>query len=605
MKLLDYLPKGTVGSTTDSYPECQRGDAWEGGPPSAAPAPGKPNARNEALPAGTDDDNRPEILITTDEHLVNQDAVSALTRDSSVFQRGGLLVRIVRDARPAGKGIRRPFSPRIEPLPQAILRERLAANAQWIRTKGDPEEELRVPARPPTWCVAAVHARAEWQGMAALEAVIDYPVLRPDGSILAQPGYDPKTELLLEFKDGPLPCPDAPSRDDAIAARDKLLDVVADFPFQSRLHRACWLAALLTPLARFAFFGPAPLFLVDANVPGAGKGLLLDCISRTISGERFTIATYTNDEDELRKRITSMALSGERLVLFDNLSGPFGDPVLDAALTATAWKDRILGGNRIVEAPLHMTWFATGNNVVIGADTARRTCHIRLESPEEHPENRQEFRHPNLLAWVSENRRQFLGAALTILRGYCAAGRPSLNLPAWGSFEAWSSLVRSAVVWVDLPDPGESRLHLQQQGDVVAENMPILLRLWEGMDPDRKGLTTAAVIHRLYDSKADSTDLPDWHADLKATLETLLTRRDARGLGNKLRKHRRRIFGGRFIDHAGTQQGAVRWAAFKASEFGHRAEETHESHQTPRLDARSESRESEESFPMDGAFDAP
>src|SRR5262249_40103574 len=92
-------------------------------------------------------------------------------------------------------------------------------------------------------------------------------------------------------------------------------EVVGDFPFAGDCHRAAWLAALLTPLARFAFAGPSPLFLVDSNVRGAGKGRLLDCISRIVTGERFTIATYTGAEDELRKRITSLVLAGDRLVL--------------------------------------------------------------------------------------------------------------------------------------------------------------------------------------------------------------------------------------------------------------------------------------------------
>ena len=93
-------------------------------------------------------------------------------------------------------------------------------------------------------------------------------------------------------------------------------------------------------------------------------------------------------------------------------------------LTATSWEDRLLGVNRIVRAPLYVTWFATGNNVAIAADTARRVCHIRLESPEERPENRSGFRHPDLLRWVGENRQRLLGAAITILRAYFCAGRP-------------------------------------------------------------------------------------------------------------------------------------------------------------------------------------
>src|SRR5581483_7104942 len=74
-------------------------------------------------------DDRPAIIITTDEHLVNDAAVAALARDSTLYQRAGLLVRIVRDTSPAARGVRRPLAPRIEPLPAPLLRERLAANA--------------------------------------------------------------------------------------------------------------------------------------------------------------------------------------------------------------------------------------------------------------------------------------------------------------------------------------------------------------------------------------------------------------------------------------------------------------------------------------------
>src|SRR5262249_35113277 len=163
---------------------------------------------------------------------------------------------------------------------------------------------------------------------------------------------------------GPPPfVPPSPTRAYAAGALAQLLEVVADFPFEQEAHKAAWVAALLTPLARFTFTGPSPLFLVDANVRGAGKGLLLDCVARIVTGERFTVATYTDDEDEMRKRITALVLGGERLVLLDNLAGKFGSATLDAALTGTSWGDRVLGSNRIVKAPLYMTWFATGNNV--------------------------------------------------------------------------------------------------------------------------------------------------------------------------------------------------------------------------------------------------
>jgi hypothetical protein len=543
--------------------------------------------------------DRPSITITTEEHEVNTAAVAALVRDEGIYQRGGLLVRVVRDRSPAGKGVRRPLAPRIETLPSSILRERLAANAQWVQLREGKNGPVETPARPPGWCVAAVHARADWPDIRHLEAVVDYPVLRPNGTILDHPGYDLDTGLLLEAAASFPTIPAHPSREQCIAARDELLEVVTDFPFERDVYRAAWLAALVTPLARFAFTGPAPLFLVDANVRGSGKGLLLDCISRIITGERFTIATYTGDEDELRKRITSLVLAGDRLVLFDNLEGRFGNAVLDAALTGVAWKDRVLGVNRMAEAPLYMTWYATGNNVAIAADTARRVCHIRLESADERPEERQGFRYPNLLAWVGDNRARLLAAALTILRGYCAAGQPDQGLAAWGSFDGWSGLVRSAVVWVGLPDPGQTRLLLQEQADVAAESMGIILACWEQLDPDQRGLTAAEVIQKLY--KDQPLNPPEYYADLCDALSALLGKPDARALGNRLRSYRRRIFDGRFIDHAGTEKRAVRWAVYPADAFGRRPEKTHQTHHTH--PAPGECGESGESFSAQAAAD--
>jgi hypothetical protein len=531
----------------------------------AAEAANPPPAGNRA---GTrsPNDNRRDIVITTDEHIVNAEAVAALANDPTVYQRGGQLVRVVRDVSPAARGIRRPAAPRIDALPVAMLRERFTAVARWVevQSQGKDKPPQEVPAHPPEWSVKAVHTRAEWPGVRHLEAVIEYPIIRPNGTLLVTPGYDAETGLLLEPR-GELPTlAESPTLEDVKAALGTLLDVICDFPFEHPAHRAAWLAALLTPLARFMFEGPAPLFLVDANVRGAGKGLLLDGISHVVSGERFTIATYTNDDDELRKRITALAVAGDRLVLFDNLDGKFGGAALDAALTATSWRDRMLGESRMVGAPLYMTWYATGNNVAVAADTARRVCPIRIEVPDERPEERADFRYPNLLQHVAANRGRLLAAALTILRAYHVAGRPKQPMRTWGSYEAWSDIVRGAVIWAGLPDPAEARLQLQQQSDVVAECMGALLVGWSRLDPGRHGLTAAEVIDRLFHREGAA---PDWCADMRAAVESLVGRADSRALGYKLRLYRRRVFGGLFLDRAGTAHQAARWTVYPATAF--------------------------------------
>jgi hypothetical protein len=390
-----------------------------------------------------------------------------------------------------------------------------------------------------------------------LEAVVTHPVLLPDGTVLAASGYHRPSGLLVALpKDLAVSVSEFPTRADAAAAVADLLDPVAEFPFEAPAHRAGWVAGLLTPLAWWAFDGPAPLFLIDANVRAAGKGLLADVVALVALGRRFSIMSYTPEREELRKRITSLVIEGERLVLLDNLAGQVGNDVLDAALTGDRWKDRVLGGNRVYDGPLHVCWFGTGNNIQLGADTARRVCHVRIERPEERPEQKADFRRRDLRRYVRENRGRLLSAAITILRAWFFAGRPRPGLPAWGSYEGWSDVVRSCVVWAGQPDPGDARLALQSAADRDAGAMAVLLGRLRATDPDRRGRGTADLVEL---AKAD--------ADLRAAVEDLAGRLDARQLGYKLRSFKRRLFGGWFLDHAGAAGGAVRWAAFPADAF--------------------------------------
>ena len=138
--------------------------------------------------------------------------------------------------------------------------------------------------------------------------------------------------------DRKLPFPGLPSADDSRGhtCGEDALGSRRRFPFGTEAHKAAWVASVLTPLARYAFHGPSPLYLFDANVRGCGKSLLTDATSTIISGRPMARMSLPHDDDETRKRITALAVAGEPLILIDNLpSGGFGSPSLDAALTAT------------------------------------------------------------------------------------------------------------------------------------------------------------------------------------------------------------------------------------------------------------------------------
>jgi hypothetical protein len=509
------------------------------------------------------EDPRPEILLSPLEHVAVAEAVVALARnDKGLFQRGGQLVRITQPSRSlAARRLRLANGPKIEPIPAADLRTRLTSCARIVALKREGTGLVKQPAHPSPWLVPGIASLGHWPGIRHLEAVVTAPVLLPDGAVLQRPGYHADSGLL--YQPAPdvdySPIPERPTRADAVRALGELLEVVCDFPFAQPEHQGAWLAGLLTPLARFAFDGPAPLFHIDANVRAAGKGLLADTIAHIVFGREFARAAYTTDDDEMRKSILSVALSGEQAVFLDNVAGVLGNPCLDAALTATEWSGRVLGTNQQPRLPLLATWFSTGNNVMLVGDTARRVCHIRLESPDEKPEERAEFRHPNLLAWVREHRGRLLAAALTVLSAYCRAGRPDQGLKPWGSYEGWTALVRNAVAWVGMTDPGLARQELCERSDQEAEALRRLIAGWKEIDPDGAGKTAGQVLELLRD-KANASR----YALLREVLADLFDLPQGKlpstpKLGYVLRRFRGRNVGGRCFDSRPAHGGVQAW----------------------------------------------
>jgi len=522
------------------------------------------DAAGDRLPAGAHDE-LPVILIDTAEHRVVGEAIAALTADPDLYQRGGILVRVLRDRQPTDGILRCDGSATIQAMPAPNLRERLTRCAAFTKRNRNGDT---VAAHPAGWLVSAIEARGEWDGIRRLLGVSDAPILRPDGSVWQSPGFDERTGVLFEPAAGvtfPAIHPEV-TIDDADAALTTLLELVCDFPFESAEHQAAWLAALLTPLARFAFAGPTPLFLIDANVRGAGKGLLAQTIGRVVLGREMPVSSYAHDPEEMRKKITAIAIAGDRMILFDNLEGSFGNDALDRALTSTRWKDRILGRSEEIELPLIPAWYATGNNVQVAADTLRRIIHIRIDCLDEHPEDRAGFRHDNLLAWGDANRGRLLAAALTILSAFLRSGVRPPNLRPYGSFEGWSRVVREAVVWLGLPDPCRTRTRLAESADTTGDALGQLIAAWRQFDWSQRGVVVSDMLRELYPSSHGPPPGDDGSIAMRAALENLVgcppgKAPTARQVGNKLRLFRRRVVDKVFLDSnpAEYARGGVVW----------------------------------------------
>src|SRR5262249_59119440 len=100
---------------------------------------------------------------------------------------------------------------------------------------------------PPDWLIKAIATRGYWPGIRPLLGIAECPYVRADGSI-PEPGYDPATGVLYRPSVKLPKLPDRPSQADAREAKDRLNDVVLQFPFASGFDWSVWLAALLSSI---------------------------------------------------------------------------------------------------------------------------------------------------------------------------------------------------------------------------------------------------------------------------------------------------------------------------------------------------------------------
>lgn len=429
------------------------------------------------------------IHITTNvSDMANQVEEAFLEmRPRKIFQRGGNLVRVVIDADPP-KGVSKvKGATSIGIAPFFNLYELASHSTEWL--KFDKRADDWLTSRPDPNIVKVLMARGRWR-IPPLYGIVEAPTLRPDGSIIDKPGYDEDTGIILATRETYPPVPQSPSREDALSALERLLDVFVDFPTQNPAYLTGIIASLLSLVCRDAISGPIPLFMITANAAGTGKSLVVDVISTIAFGRKAARMTQADDESEDRKTLLALAIEGIPLVLIDNINRPLGSGALDAALTSGFVSGRILGSTETKTVPWRAVLFATGNNIQVKGDTQRRTIPIHLDAEVESPEERSGWKHNPIIDWTLENRSKLVIDCVTILRAFIVAGLPQIERNVMGSFEAWDALVRGSLLWLGMEDIEEIRKSMRAEADITFDALRELLRCWyEAYDEAPKKLS--------------------------------------------------------------------------------------------------------------------
>lgn len=501
-------------------------------------------------------------------HIATTAAEDALIASRlPIYQRGTVgLVHPVTRLVPASRG-RMTLAACLDKMNVYSTVDALCGTAEFEKFDARCEDWVRI--NPPSMIAQILLSRhGEWR-FPVIAGIITTPTLRPDGSVLSAPGYDARTRLhhAIDPELQLHQAVDRPTRETAVGALKALKDLLQEFVFASEVAKSVALSCLITPIVRGAM-SVAPLHAIKAHTAGSGKSFLIDIASSIASGRPCPVTSAAQDENETEKRIAGLLLAAYPIVSIDNCNGELGGDLLCQAVERPLIRVRGLGKSDIIEIESSVTMFATGNNLRVRGDMVRRTLIAELDPQVERPETR-EFKH-DPVATILADRGRYVSACLIIVRAYILAGSPD-RLPPIASFEDWSNLVRSALVWLGCEDPAKS-METARGDDPELNELREVMNVWNktfGSTPTTCKQAAAAALEKqtVYDVHGD----PDFHAarrnPLHPELEQILLQIagvrgviDTNKLGRWMLNKEGRIVGKNRFKRDGLTNGSARWA---------------------------------------------
>lgn len=437
------------------------------------------------------------------------------------------------------------------------LRMLLAEHTKCYRVRKTKDGELVETSGLPSASTArAVLSKAEWPKLPILAGVTSMPLIRPDGSVITEPGYDKATRLFYQPAFPARKIPDVLQAPDVEWARRYVLQrVLRDVCWDNDASKANYLALMVTPLLRLYVGGLPPLGVISATTRGSGKTLLTDIMGAVYG---LSVKPWAKHDDELGKVITA-TLQGdtEPVICFDNV-GPFDTvdhPNLAALLTAPGgvWSGRVLGTSNNYRGINDRLWLVTGNNVALGGDIASRSVLVRLDPKREDPEERDGFAIDDLWSWlrVNANRADLLAALLILVRSWIDSGAARVNELRMRNFSSWAQAMGGFLAHHKIPGFLANKKELATHDEEETTTAAFLTK-WHKLFGDARQRASGLVASARADLIGN-----EWHDQWDGAFPSKPDGKPftAAGLAKFLGARRGRIFGGlvlvgEYDDHA-------------------------------------------------------
>jgi hypothetical protein len=347
--------------------------------------------------------------------------------------------------------------------PQAMMNpdmiDTVAADPDFLGWEGEPGGgAYRKRVAPGSALFRPYLADTRYPGVRTLRELVRRPVLDWAGRVVAAPGYDPVSGLLVDTTEGevPYPVPEAPGQPMVQAAAAELGKLFGDFPWRDNASYANWLAMALSVVGRRAFAGEAGRFLavpglvIRAGAADAGKSTLSRMLGNLhghaeVAWPRDSKRSGGDAEAELEKRVITAYLErpDAPVMLIDNIANAVlvESEMLAKAVLSPMITGRKLRSSESINVPNHMLVVLNGNQIKLTADLTSRYMLVELDNPTPAQRRAPKYR-PNLPSEVDSPEFQLLVLALlqTIVRGWVTAGRPGAAYPAGvrDNFTPWA-----------------------------------------------------------------------------------------------------------------------------------------------------------------------
>ncbi len=359
-----------------------------------------------------------------------------------LYLRNGMLVRVKRNEKNLWS---------IDEIKTNAMKNIMADVADWITVTETETDYKEVAVFPPESVASDFLAMPEWFGLPSLAEIVECPVFTVEGQLHDTPGYSEHSRMY--YTGGAEVGNTEPTAERVAWAKSLLLDdLLVDFPFAEDASKAHAVAYILAPFVRDMVTGPVPPTLVEAPMEGSGKSLLTNACAFPALGRTLPTMAFTNNDEELDKRVVAKLLAGDTHAVLDNVNYELDSGVLANAWTQTVYEGRFLGKSTQMKLENRMIWAVTANNIVLSAENARRCVWVHLDANVERPRDRDGFKHPHLMTWIAENRNDLVTACVTLVRAWIDAGMPAYQgTRRKGSFESWVAVMGGILDVIGVP----------------------------------------------------------------------------------------------------------------------------------------------------------